>query len=138
MAQASFSEDDADVEHLRNPFTLILIQSLTVTMHDVLRGFSEVQTDPISFNDDVFGNIFRCKLWTETRLKAIMVALKITQMIRSLFRLEKESTMSMPQFCHRIRSCYGIRSPGRNGYRISKFMEEVQLPKLSDERQGSP
>uniref|UniRef100_A0A6N2KP30 Uncharacterized protein n=1 Tax=Salix viminalis TaxID=40686 RepID=A0A6N2KP30_SALVM len=35
-------------------------------------GFSEVQTDSISFNDDVFGNIFRCKMWTETRLKAIM------------------------------------------------------------------
>ncbi|KAJ6734643.1 hypothetical protein OIU79_001834 [Salix purpurea] len=70
------------------------MRGIQVTMHDVLiRGFSEVQTDSISFNDDVFGNIFRCKMWTETRLKAIMVALNIIQMIRSLFRLEKESTM---------------------------------------------
>ena len=77
---------------------MVEMRGIQVTMHDVLRGFSEVQTDSISFNDDVFGNIFRCKMWTETRLKAIMAALNIIQMIRSLFRLEKESTMSMLQF----------------------------------------
>ena len=77
---------------------MVEMRGIQVTIHDVLRGFSEVQTDAISFNDDVFGNIFRCKMWTETRLKAIMVALNIIQMIQTLFRLEKESTMSMPQF----------------------------------------
>ncbi|KAJ6421686.1 hypothetical protein OIU84_028964 [Salix udensis] len=35
------------------------MRGIQVTMHDVLRGFREVQTDSISFNDDVFGNIFR-------------------------------------------------------------------------------
>ena len=45
---------------------MVEMRGIQVTIHDVLRGFSEVQTDAISFNDDVFGNIFRCKMWTET------------------------------------------------------------------------